>query len=341
MSESKPTAHADQDRIERQSREEFSRSSAASEYRSHFNRLYPRWYVYNDVHFDGRLTSPRISIGLTSPRRLSQTDLTTDYGARTNIVLAERMVFGTDRRLVLTDDPTAEGLLRLIDDRLLGETVKQFVMEVHGSLEEGWDGYGPLYAREATRIGATMGLPEVHPRRRGPRLTGMPVAAAWPHAFRPEGYYLGHVSFDRVHLRGKAGRSVPRQSVVPGVYEYLYFLTATGQHARLLDILGREVDAAKEARHPALAAAERNPLDPSGMVLPLPVIDRDWLAWNCGCVRAIAEGIRTRRAFDGMPILADALQDAGCEDEVLLGHLRAHTDHTANCWALRLLTDPT
>ena len=42
------------------------------------------------------------------------------------------------------------------------------------------------------------------------------------------------------------------------------------------------------------------------------------LTWNGGCVRAIAQGIRTRRAFDGMPILADALQDAGCENEVIL-----------------------
>jgi hypothetical protein len=69
------------------------------------------------------------------------------------------------------------------------------------------------------------------------------------------------------------------------------------------------------------------------------VIDPAWLTWNWGCVRAVADGIRGLRAFDGMPILADALQDAGCEDEVLLGHCRAPAGHTTNCWVLRLLTE--
>ena len=255
---------------------------------------------------------------------------------------------GTDRRLVRTDDPDALGVMRLINDRLLGEMVKQLVMEVHGSLEEGWDGYGPLYAREATRIGAQMGrtdpaagLPEVHPRRRGLRLAGLPVAASWPHAFRPDGYYHGHVSFAHLRLRGRirAGAS-DRQSVIPGVFEYLHYLASTGKHAHLLDVLGREVDAAKIARTPALAAAERAPQDASGKPLPVPSIDPAWLTWNAGCIRAIAEGIRARRAFDGMPILADALQDAGCENDLILSHCRAHADHTANCWVLRLLTEP-
>jgi hypothetical protein len=331
------------------SHEEFSRHHAAGPYKNRFNRLYPRWYENNAVYFDNRLTAPRISIGLTTSRRFSETRLNTDYGAPTNIVFSERWMFGTDRRLVRTDDPEAPGLLRFIDDRLLAEMVKQFVMEVHGSLEEGWDGYGPLYAREATRIGALMGqndpaagLPEVHPRRRGLRLAGQPVAASWPHAFRPDGYYLAHVSLGHLRLGGNRTRagSLPRQSVLPGVFEYLHFLASTGKYAQLLDVLGREVDAAKVARTPALAAAELSPRDASGMPLPLPAVDPAWLTWNGGCVRAIAEGIRTRRAFDGMPILADALQDAGCENDLILNHCRANAEHIANCWVLKLLTDP-
>ena len=343
VSETKPT-HPNE--IERVSHEEFSRYHAAGPYKNRFNRLYPRWYENNSVYFEGQLTAPRISIGLTTSRRFSETRINTDYGAPTNIVFSERLTFGTDRRLVLTDDPDALGVLRLIDDRLLGEMVKQFVMEVHGSLEESWDGYGPLYAREATRIGALMGqndpaagLPEVHPRRRGLRLAGLPVAASWPHAFRPNGYYQGHVSFAHMQLGGKRTRAgtLPRRSVVPGMFEYLHFLASTGKHAQLLDVLGREIDAAKMTRTPAFAAAERAPQDASGMPLPLPPIDPACLTWNGGCVRAIAEGIRTRRAFDGMPILADALQDAGCESDLILNHCRAHTDHTAQCWVLGLL----
>jgi hypothetical protein len=341
LSESKPTP-TDPDESERQTREDFSRRFAAGEYRRWFDRLYPRWESFKRQFFGDEvlLTRPRISIGPTSPRRLSETRLTTDYGARINIVLAERMMFMTDRRLVKTDNPNAEGLVRLTVDRLLGEMVKQLVLQVHGTTEESWDGYGPLYAREATRIGEIIGLPEVYPRRRGPRLAGMPVAASWPHAFRPDGYYMGHICLDHSRSFARTHGRALRQSVVPGVFEYFHFLLMTGKLDRLADILGREVDAAKVARQPTLAAFERNPHDSSGMPLPLPVIEPGWLTWNSGCVLAMAEGILTRRSFDGMPILADALQDAGCEDEVLLGHLRAYTDHTANCWTLRLIIEP-
>ncbi len=345
MSESKPT---DPDEAERSSREDYSRHQAAEPYRHRFGHLVPRWHEFNALYFENRLIVPRFSIAPVHPRRLSETRINTDYGARTNIMFSPGLMFGTDRRLVRTDDPDARGVIRLIDDRLLGEMVKQFVMEVHGSLEEGWDGYGPLYAREATRIGAQMGradpaaeLPEVHPRRRAFRLAGAPVAASWPHLFRPDGFYAGHVTLDHLWRRGRVRTGTrDRRSVVPGVYEYLHFLAATGRHARLLEVLGREVDAAKVARVPGLAAAERGPQDASGRALPVPPADPGWVTWNGGCVRAIAEGIGARRAFDGMPILADALQDAGCDSDLILNHCRAHTEHTANCWVLRLLGTP-
>jgi hypothetical protein len=241
---------------------------------------------------------------------------------------------------VRTENPAAEGLLRFTDDLLLSGTVKQFVLEVRGATEEGYGGYGPRFAAEATRIGESLGLPPVEARRRGYRGYGCPVAAFWPWAFRPEGYYLGDVRLSHLQVAGL--RPTPpsgRLNAVPGIYEYFLYLLVTGQVARLTELLGRQVDAETEARSPAVAAAERNPLDPSGMLLRKPVIDPGWLSWHAGCVRAIAEGIRVRRAFDAMPILADALQDAGCGDPVLLGHCRARTEHTANCWALRSLTE--
>ena len=45
-----------------------------------------------------------------------------------------------------------------------------------------------------------------------------------------------------------------------------------------------------------------------------------WLAWNNGTVPRIAEAIYKDRRWGDMPILADALQDAGCEDEELIAH---------------------
>jgi hypothetical protein len=51
----------------------------------------------------------------------------------------------------------------------------------------------------------------------------------------------------------------------------------------------------------------------------------------------LAEGIYTEHAFDRMPILADALQDAGCEDADILTHLRGHGPHVRGCWVLDLV----
>jgi len=36
-------------------------------------------------------------------------------------------------------------------------------------------------------------------------------------------------------------------------------------------------------------------------------------------------------------ILADALEDAGCADDVLLSHLRGPGPHVRGCWVLDLL----
>jgi hypothetical protein len=61
-------------------------------------------------------------------------------------------------------------------------------------------------------------------------------------------------------------------------------------------------------------------------------------AWRTSDAMALATGIYEERAFDRMPILADALQDAGCTSEDILNHLRdAHATHVRGCWALDLV----
>jgi hypothetical protein len=47
-----------------------------------------------------------------------------------------------------------------------------------------------------------------------------------------------------------------------------------------------------------------------------------------------AAEIYNGRSFDRLPILADALEDAGCTDAELLGHLRGPGPHVRGCWAL-------
>jgi|GEM_PF-1909449 len=60
-------------------------------------------------------------------------------------------------------------------------------------------------------------------------------------------------------------------------------------------------------------------------------------AWRTTTVMALVRGIDAKCAFDRCPILADALQDAGCDNEAILGHLRAGTRHYRGCWVLNLL----
>jgi hypothetical protein len=65
-----------------------------------------------------------------------------------------------------------------------------------------------------------------------------------------------------------------------------------------------------------------------------PEIDPAWRVWNHGAVWRIAEQIVASGNFADVPILADALEDAGCTDEHLLGHCREERTHVPGCWAL-------
>jgi hypothetical protein len=66
-------------------------------------------------------------------------------------------------------------------------------------------------------------------------------------------------------------------------------------------------------------------------------INPTWLTWNDGAVRNIAEAIYEERTFEQMPILADALEDAGCDNAEILNHCRAPGVHVRGCWAVDLL----
>lgn len=63
-------------------------------------------------------------------------------------------------------------------------------------------------------------------------------------------------------------------------------------------------------------------------------IDPSWLTSD---VLALANGIYEERAFDRMPILADALQDAGCNNDDILNHCRQPGEHVRGCWVVDLL----
>lgn len=63
-------------------------------------------------------------------------------------------------------------------------------------------------------------------------------------------------------------------------------------------------------------------------------LDPSWLTFT---VTSLTAAIYADRAFDRMPILADALEDAGCTNQDILAHCRSGGEHVRGCWAVDLL----
>jgi hypothetical protein len=59
--------------------------------------------------------------------------------------------------------------------------------------------------------------------------------------------------------------------------------------------------------------------------------------WNDGTVCKIAQAIYEDRASDRLPILADALEEAGCNEPAILEHCRGPGPHVRGCWVIDLL----
>jgi hypothetical protein len=68
-------------------------------------------------------------------------------------------------------------------------------------------------------------------------------------------------------------------------------------------------------------------------------IASEWLSWNDGTVVKLAQSIYDARAFDRLPILADALEDAHCANADILAHCRQPGLHVRGCWVIDLLTE--
>jgi pSer/pThr/pTyr-binding forkhead associated (FHA) protein len=68
-----------------------------------------------------------------------------------------------------------------------------------------------------------------------------------------------------------------------------------------------------------------------------PNLDASWLSWHGGTVKHLAQDAEREKSVQLLPKLADALEDAGCTDAEMLGHLRAEGPHVRGCWAVDLL----
>jgi hypothetical protein len=134
-----------------------------------------------------------------------------------------------------------------------------------------------------------------------------------------------------VHGRGPAA---VRRWAMPGPDRDAFFLVfaATYRDAMVRRLHGGGVWQVGSAAHanrvaPLVRCIVGNPFRPA-------TLDPTWLTAD---VRGLAVAAYEERAFDRLPILADALAEAGCDDESVLGHCRGGGPHARGCWVVDLV----
>jgi hypothetical protein len=99
-------------------------------------------------------------------------------------------------------------------------------------------------------------------------------------------------------------------------------------------------EAEREVSRLAAAAPERQDGNQCALLRDLfnpfrPVICGQ--SWRTPTVLGFAQSVYDQSAFDRLPILADALEDAGCTDAAILEHCRGPGPHVRGCWVVDLL----
>jgi hypothetical protein len=155
------------------------------------------------------------------------------------------------------------------------------------------------------------------------------------------------------------------QTLIASVPPWWWMLEGSvGSIALLADWIAQEVRASANDRHAALHAspgdeirASRSAWAAAEMAMsserafqcnclrdlfgPLPfravLLDPTWLTWHGGLLVSMAQRMYDSRDFSDMPVLADALEEAGCQDQDILGHCRSGGEHVRGCWVVDAL----
>ena len=60
-------------------------------------------------------------------------------------------------------------------------------------------------------------------------------------------------------------------------------------------------------------------------------------SWRTSSTVALADAIYAGRAFDRLPVLADSLEEAGCDHPDVLAHCRGPGPHARGCWVVDMI----
>jgi hypothetical protein len=128
-------------------------------------------------------------------------------------------------------------------------------------------------------------------------------------ATTPEGYYSPCYHSSNAEEEAALGASDCAAGLNEEYSDELYKLERARQVPLLRDLMG-------------------NPFRPAA-------VDPGWLTPT---VVQFAQAVYDDRAFERLPVLADALEEAGCDAPDILGHLRGPGPHVRGCWCVDLLT---
>jgi hypothetical protein len=147
-----------------------------------------------------------------------------------------------------------------------------------------------------------------------------------------EMYADGFVTQEEVEAAGKAvvgAYSIYTNSCIGYAVAGAAFGSFNSREA--IGILERSAQADEGVVHSSLLRdIYGNPFHPA-------TVAESWLIWSDCTVVKLAQGIYEDRAFDRLPVLADALEEAGCTDQTILEHCRIPGLHVRGCWAVDLL----
>ncbi len=68
-----------------------------------------------------------------------------------------------------------------------------------------------------------------------------------------------------------------------------------------------------------------------------PLVEPGWLTWQNATVVGIAKTVYEEGRFDELPVLGDALEDAGCQNVEMLSHCRGPGPHARGCRVVDLI----
>ena len=129
-------------------------------------------------------------------------------------------------------------------------------------------------------------------------------------------------------LERQAARAAARAAEIAAMMDKGNCFPAAGNAAHALTLAGER--STPEEENIQLALLRDILGNPFRSVALLP-------AWRTPDVCQLAQGIYQEQTFERLPILADALEEAGCTDAQILAHLRGGGTHVRGCWPLDLL----